>query len=240
MDGTDPLTRVCELFGLAADSPRLAEALTHPSYAHEVKGATDNQRLEFLGDAVLDFAASELLFARFPRADEGELTRRRAQVVSTQALAEFARRHDLAEAVRFGRGAQQGNLKESENVLADAVEALLSAVYLDHGLEAARQACLKVIEFGLERGPTKSSLDAKSELQERAQAVGLRAPIYEVVLREGPAHDTTFEVVVRIGEVTVGRGKGRSKRTAEQEAARDGLERQAEWTPAPPSSEEGR
>lgn len=222
MDNPSPLQRITQLFGLAEDSPRVLEALTHPSYAHEVRDARHNQRLEFFGDALLGFVAGELLFRRFPDADEGELTRTRAQVVSAQALAEFGRHHDVTSALRLGRG-QQNTLQDSDNVVADAVEALLAATYLDHGLERASRACALVVEFGLALAPQRAALDPKSELQTKIQALGLRAPLYEEVLREGPAHDMTFEVVVRVAERVVGRGRGRNKRSAEQEAARDAL-----------------
>ena len=222
MDNPSPLQRITQLFGLADDSPRVIEALTHPSYAHEVQGARHNQRLEFFGDALLGFVAGELLFRRFPDADEGELTRTRAQVVSAQALAGFGRHHDVTSALRLGRG-QQNALQDSDNVVADAVEALLAATYLDHGLERASRACAMVVEFGLSLSPQRAALDPKSELQTKIQAMGLRAPVYEEVIREGPAHDMTFEVVVRVAERAVGRGRGRNKRSAEQEAARDAL-----------------
>src|SRR5688572_21099746 len=133
--------RVAALFGLDVSSPRFLEALTHPSFAHEVAGAVDNQRLEFLGDAVLGLCVSDELVSRFPDAQEGQLTRTRAQVVSTEALSEFARQERIAEAIRFGRGAEQGNLHGSPKVLADVVEALIAASYLEHGMEAARRAC---------------------------------------------------------------------------------------------------
>lgn len=216
--------RIFELFELSEDSARAHVALTHPTYSHEVRGTENNQRLEFLGDAVLDFIASERLFERHPEADEGELTRLRARVVSTDALAEFARGHGVGAALRFGRGAQLAQLAESDNVLADAVEALLAATYLDHGLETARRVCERIVEFGLRAAPRAGARDPKSELQERVQALGLRAPVYDVVGREGPAHDTLFTVSVVTGETELGRGQGRSKRLAERAAAQAALD----------------
>ncbi|HSC90002.1 MAG TPA: ribonuclease III, partial [Polyangiaceae bacterium] len=215
------LERVAGRFGLSPTSDRLLEALTHPSFANEVNAA-HNQRLEFLGDALLGLLTAELLFERFPSADEGELTRTRAQIVSAPALAEFGRKERIPEALRLGKG-QRASLLDSENVVADAVEALLAATYLDHGLEAARVACQTIVEFGLAQAPRRAALDPKSELQARVQALGYRPPVYEEVLREGPAHDMTFEFLVRVGDEERGRGRGRSKRSAEQEAARDAL-----------------
>jgi ribonuclease-3 len=221
MKQTDGLERVARLFGLAPDSERLLEALTHPSFANEVQ-ARHNQRLEFLGDALLGLLSAEYLFERYPRADEGELTRTRAQLVSAPALAEFGRAERIHEALRLGKG-QRASLLDSENVVADAVEALLAAAYLDLGIESARAACLRIVEFGLAALAEPAALDPKSDLQARVQALGHRPPVYDEVLREGPAHDMTFEFVVRVADEVIGRGRGRSKRAAEQDAARDAL-----------------
>src|ERR1700744_2512356 len=141
--------RIEELFGLSADAPHLDEALTHPSFANEQRSTRHNQRLEFLGDSVLGFCVSELLCARFAEADEGALTRMRAQLVNAEALAGWARKEGLAQDLRLGRGAGAAGLRDSTNVLADAVEALIAAVYLDVGLEAARGACARIVESEL-------------------------------------------------------------------------------------------
>src|SRR5690606_28611762 len=133
------LSRVAQLFDLDEESPHLAQALTHPSFAHENKGVEDNQRLEFLGDAILDFCASELLFERLQRADEGTLTRTRAQVVSGEALAVFGREHGLAAVLRLGRGAQAGDLGYSTNVPAGAAEGLSAYSSLGWWLVADRR-----------------------------------------------------------------------------------------------------
>lgn len=216
-------SKVARLFDLDEESPRLAQALTHPSFAHENKGAQDNQRLEFLGDAVLDFCASELLFERLQDADEGTLTRTRSQVVSGEALAVFGRQHDLAAALRLGRGAQAGDLGDSTNVLADAVEALIAACYLDRGLEAARRVCAGVVDFGLQRVADAGGRDPKSDLQERVQARGFKPPTYRVIDGGGPSHDPWFEVEVCVEGRTVAVGRGRSKRAAERAAASEAL-----------------
>lgn len=213
--------RVAALFGLDVDSPRFIEALTHPSFAHEVSGATDNQRLEFLGDAVLGLCVSDELSTRYPDAQEGQLTRTRAQVVSTEALSEFARERRIFEAIRFGRGAEQGNLHESPKVLADAVEALIAASYLERGMDAARRICAEVLESGLRAAG--DGRDPKSELQERVQALRIAPPTYRVVERLGPAHETEFVVEVLARGVVLARGRGRSRRAAETAAARAAL-----------------
>lgn len=216
--------RVAALFGLSADSPQFLTATTHPSYAHEVAGAQDNQRLEFLGDAILDFVISEELYRRFPDSDEGKLTRTRAQLVSTGALARFAREHQLSAALRFGKGAGQGSLHESDNVLADAVEALLAAAYLDRGADEIRRLGVLILEFGLSAIEKAGARDAKSELQEKVQALGFRAPIYRVVASHGPAHESVFDVEVSVDGRVLAAASGRSKRVAEREAAKKSLD----------------
>jgi ribonuclease III len=216
---------VAEQVGLEASAPHLVLALTHPSFANEQKDSADNQRLEFLGDAVLGFCTSELLFRRFPDADEGTLTRLRARLVNADALADWARGHRISEALRLGRGAESSGLRSSTNVLADAVEALVAAAYLDGGLEVARAACERIVKGPLEAlGPEGGALDAKSELQERVQATGGETPRYEVVESGGPAHDRWFEISVLVGEREIARGRGRSKRAAEFAAAAAALD----------------
>jgi ribonuclease-3 len=226
--------RIAALIGLPPGAPRLEEALTHPSYSNERRDLPDNQRLEFLGDAVLGFCVGELLFVREPSANEGMLTRMRAQLVSAEALCGWAREHELAKALRLGRGAEAAGLADATNVLADAVEALIAAVFLERGLDAARELCLRVAEPALRGlGP---DLDPKSELQERLQAQSGVAPSYELVETEGPAHDRSFRVEVRHLGVLLGEGRGKSKRAAERAAAAEALAElstMAEPEPAP-------
>ena len=220
---TEPRGRIAQLFGLAPDAPHLDEALTHPSYANEIRTAQHNQRLEFFGDAVLGLCTSELLMERFPDADEGKLTRMRAKLINGEALAQWARAQDLSGALRLGRGALASGLAESENVLADAVEALLAATYLDRGLDAAREACRVIVGDQLEAFEKGASADPKSELQERVQALGRDAPTYAVVESGGPAHAPWFVVAVSVGAERVAEGRGRSKRLAERAAAEAAL-----------------
>jgi ribonuclease-3 len=211
--------RLAELLGLPVDAPHLEEALTHPSFANEQRSSRHNQRLEFLGDSVLGFCVSELLCARFAHADEGVLTRMRAQLVNAEALAAWARKVDLAQVLNLGRGANAAGLRDSTNVLADAVEALIAAVYLDVGLEAARTACERVVADELQALEHDGTRDPKSELQERLQAIGGEAPTYELIETGGPAHKRWFKVGVRQGERRLAEGSGRSKRAAERAAA---------------------
>ena len=221
--------RIAVLVGLEAAAPRLEEALTHPSYSNERRELADNQRLEFLGDAVLGFCVGELLFVREPNANEGVLTRMRAQLVSAEALSVWAREHELAKALRLGRGAEAAGLADATNVLADAVEALVAAVFLERGLDAARELCRSIAEPALKSlGP---ELDPKSELQERLQAQTGVAPSYELVETGGPAHDRWFRVEVRHQGNLLGEGRGKSKRAAERAAAAQALSQQAGAVP---------
>lgn len=214
---------LARLFGLDPTGELYLQAVTHPSFSHETPEAAHNQRLEFLGDAILDFVVSEILYERFPESDEGKLTRTRAQLVSTGALAAFARSLSVGDALRLGRGAAQGNLRDSENVLADALEALIAASFLEGGIESARRACTSILDFGLAALEQAGARDAKSELQEKVQALGLRAPAYRVIGTHGPAHEAVFEVEVGVNGNCLAQGSGRSKRSAERQAAERAL-----------------
>ena len=215
--------RIAALVGLDPSAVRLEEALTHPSYSNERRELADNQRLEFLGDAVLGFCVGELLFVREPNANEGVLTRLRAQLVSAEALSLWARQHELSKALRLGRGAEAAGLADATNVLADAVEALVAAVFLEKGLDAARALCRSIAEPALRGiGP---ELDPKSELQEWLQAKTGVAPSYELVETGGPPHDRWFRVEVHHQGALLGEGQGKSKRAAERAAAAQALSR---------------
>jgi ribonuclease-3 len=211
--------RIAQLLGLSASSPLLEVALTHPSYANEARDARHYQRLEFLGDAVLGLCASDLLFERFPTADEGSLTRMRARLVNADALAAWARDSKIGDALRLGRGAEANKLRDSTNVLADLVEALVAVAYLDSGIEGARHACKVVLEPAIAALEADSGRDPKSELQERVQKTGGATPTYEVLASGGSSHAPWFLVGVEVGGVVLGEGRGKSKRHAERAAA---------------------
>lgn len=231
--------RLAQLFGLDPEGPRFLQALTHKSYAHEFRDASDNQRLEFLGDAVLGFFVSSALLQRFPHSDEGQLTRTRAQIVSTGALAAFARAHDIGSLIRFGRGAKNNGPQASSKVLADTVEALIAATLLDEGQKAAAVVCERILEFGLDSVEAAGARDPKSELQERVQALGLPAPVYSVIATRGPAHEAEFSVRVYVGEKELAEGQGRSRRKAEARAAENALNRES-YLPAELENSEDR
>jgi ribonuclease III len=215
------LARVHEIVG-EGEIPRFEEALTHPSFANE-SSAPDNQRLEFLGDAVLGLCVSELLARTRPEADEGALTRMRSALVNAEALARWARAERIGDAIALGRGARSGAEREQTNVLADAVEALVASVYEARGLAGARKLVEHVVREPMQEAERLASRDPKSLLQEQVQARGGPTPTYRVKDVRGAQHDPTFEVEVLVGEEVLGTGEGRSKRLAERAAALDAL-----------------
>ncbi|HZO16215.1 MAG TPA: ribonuclease III [Polyangiaceae bacterium] len=229
------MAELCARLGLQEEPPHLREALTHPSFTNEQRRGVvvDNQRLEFLGDAVLSLCASEMLMDAFADVDEGELTVMRAALVNAEALAEGARALGIGEALQLGRGADAAGERDRSNVLADAMEAVIGAVYVDLGLDHARQVSRTLLGERIERLVDAGGMerDPKSRLQELLQARGLEAPSYQVIEIEGPPHARLFTVRVecRVDPDNAERsifaeGQGRSKKLAEQEAARTLLE----------------
>lgn len=214
-DRSDLLQRL----GVDGDVGRLDEALTHSSYANEHPGAKNYERLEFLGDAVLGLCVTEMLLTEVPRAREGRLTRMRASLVNTEALAAFARQMDLVQWVKLGRGAVASGDALRPKVLADVVEAIIAAVYLAQGIEGARSLTRRVVGDALRSQARIARRDPKSELQERTQHGGGEPPQYALLGTDGPEHQRSFEVQVHIGNEVLGRGRGRSKKLAEQDAA---------------------
>jgi len=234
----DLLAELLGRLGVDRAPPLLEEALTHRSFANERRGRgprlRDNQRLEFLGDAVLNLCVSELLMAAFPDADEGLLSRMRSNLVNADLLAEYGRSMELSQTLRLGKGALSSGDHLQGNVLADAVEALVGAVYLDGGLEAARGLVQQVVADGLRNATELRGADPKSALQEEVQARREPVPVYQVVSAEGPEQDRWFLVEVRTGERLLGQGRGRSRKLAEQAAARDALARLSAQPPSDP------
>lgn len=212
-----------ETLGEGPEIPRFEEALTHPSYANEMR-ALDNQRLEFLGDAVLGLCVSEILSSTYPEANEGELTLTRSALVNAEALADWARSISLGACVALGRGADAGGERDQTNVLGDAVEALIAAVYQARGLDGARALVREVIHTALEAREKLGNRDPKSALQEYVQAHGDPTPSYRVLESRGPRHELVFTVEVLVGERVLGKGEGRSKRLAERAAAANALD----------------
>lgn len=204
--------------------PLLQRALTHSSWAHENRSAADNEPLEFLGDALLGFLIAEALFARFPDADEGTLSKMKAYLVSRGSLAQVAAEVDLGAHLRVGRASRvEGRARET--LLADGFEAVVAAVHLDGGDEAARALVIRLFGprmKGLDRAEAESQ-DAKTGLQEMLQAEGKPAPRYRVGATEGPPHRPTFHVDLLVEGAVVAKGEGGSKKEAEQKAARRAL-----------------
>jgi ribonuclease-3 len=221
-----------------ANRALLLEALTHTSYAHEFPGpgVAPNERLEFLGDAVLGLIASDVLYRRFPTSSEGELTNLRAALVRASTLATFARRIELGVYLRLGRGEEATGGRERELLLARASEAVVGALYQDGGMEAARGFLEPLLDAEIMRVTAGERIkDDKSLLQELAQARLGVTPTYRVVSQEGPSHDRTFVVEVVLGEQIAARGEGRSKRQAEQAAAHNVLADEG-WETSPPGT----
>jgi ribonuclease-3 len=205
----------------------LLEALTHRSYVYESpdQGLVPNERLEFLGDAILGFLCAEHLFRAYPTLSEGELTDARAALVKAPTLAGFARRLQLGDYLRMGRGEQRSGGRKRDPLLAAAFEALLGALYLDGSLDEVRRFLLPLLEEEAQRVIGAGRLkDDKSLLQELAQAHLGITPSYRIVAEEGPAHHRRYTVEVLLGSQVAGQGQGRNKQSAEQEAARQALE----------------
>ena len=202
-------------------------ALTHRSYVneHPGEGLEDNERLEFLGDAVIDLAVSHRLMERFPEAREGDLSKMRAAVVDEPGLASLARAFELGPLLRLGRGEELTGGREKPSLLADAMEAVVAAVYLEGGLPAVLALVDRHLEGTFDQA-TAGTLDRdyKTQLQELAQARLRLVPRYRVVAELGPDHAKRFEVEVELKGGVMGRATGRSKKDAEQAAARLALE----------------
>ncbi|HBA88793.1 MAG TPA: ribonuclease III [Geobacter sp.] len=202
------------------DRGLLQEALTHRTYVNEAGGGKDNQRLEFFGDAVLDFLLSDMLLIRFPDSREGELTRMRAALVDEASLARVAAGLELGSALRLGRGEEKGGGRQKRSLLADAFEALLAALYLDGGIEVARRVVTELFAPLISCADLLSGRDAKTELQERARLLRGELPRYVLKEATGPDHDRRFTVEIYLGPELMGEGVGRTKKEAEQDAAR--------------------
>lgn len=208
----------------------LAEALTHPSLGHETQRRHfDNQRLEFLGDAVLQLVITEQLFRQFSGEAEGQLTKLRSRLVSRDALKRHAIALELGKFLMLGRGEEASGGRQRSSTLADAFEALIGAIYLDSDLETARQFILRTAAGDLEqvkRQPT--DVNPKGQLQEILQSISPSSPVYEVVSQSGPEHAKHFVVRALWEGIALGEGSGRSKKEAETAAAAEAMQ-QKRW-----------
>lgn len=205
------------------DKALLELALTHSSYANENKLKKNNERFEFLGDSVLGFVTAEYLFTEFKNRPEGEMTKLRAAVVCEKSLFKFAEQINLGKYILLGRGEDSTGGRNRPSVVSDAFEAVVAAIYIDGGMEAAKPYILGFIKEAVKR--ETSFKDNKSLLQEYIQRVKGNTLAYEEVGEEGPDHDKTFVFRVKLNGEVIGEGKGRSKKEAEQNAAGIALEK---------------
>ena len=202
----------------------LSRALRHASYVNEQGDSSmeDNERLEFLGDAVLDLAVSHLLMERFKESEEGELSKFRATVVDEDGLYQIALRLGLGAYLLLGKGEEQSRGREKPSILANTTEALVGALYLDAGFDATLQIISRLFSPLLERVGTQEMVhDYKSMIQEYTQHAHKTLPDYKLLEESGPAHDKTFKVMLTLNGETLATGKGKSKKEAEQEAAKE-------------------
>jgi ribonuclease III len=217
-----------EDLGYLFEKPDLLDlALVHKSFANETGGdSTDNERLEFLGDSVLGLSVARLLFDLQPPMTEGDMSRVRAYLVKEETLAQVARSLDIGCHLRLGKGEEQSGGSEKPSILADAFEALVGAIYLDGGFELAYRFVESIYKPVIDRAGTDTviSRDYKTRLQEFCQARYRRAPTYRHLEASGPDHDRSFMVEVWLGNRSIAKGRGRSKKEAEQDAAQHSLE----------------
>jgi ribonuclease III len=205
--------------GYELETALLVRALTHRSYAYENGGLPTNERLEFLGDSVLGLVVTDTLYRKHPDLAEGQLAKLRAAVVNARALAEVARGLGLGSFVRLGRGEEGTGGRDKASILADTLEAVIGAVYLDRGLAAADEMVHRLFDPVIERSSNLGAgLDWKTSLQELTAAEGLGVPEY-MITETGPDHEKTFTAAARVGGEIHGTGTGRSKKEAEQQAA---------------------
>lgn len=201
------------------DLELMATALTHPSYAQESNLVTNNQRLEFLGDAVLSFVVAEYLYTHYPQQAEGELTKIRARVVCEPALSKVAGQLNLGQYLLLGKGEEKSGGRNRQSILADAVEAVIGAVYLNQGYKAARKFILEYLEEDIQKTEAGDHYDYKSRLQELVQGKNRDNVTYSILEETGPAHDRTFVAGVFYQDRLLAAGEGHSKKEAQQSAA---------------------
>ena len=209
------------------DRGLLENALMHSSYANEnrARGYTSNERLEFLGDSVLGMVTATRLYQLYPDMPEGKMSRLRAELVCEQSLHAVALELGLGSYIRLGHGEARNGGRERPSILADAVEAIIAAIYLDGGLESAQRFILDHILTGLAEGQMHHVADYKTDLQERVQRKPGQALEYTLLSESGPDHNKSFTMNVLLNGSEIGRGTGRTKKEAEQSAAKSALER---------------
>jgi ribonuclease-3 len=206
------------------DGSLFDHALTHRSWVNEHKGErTSNERLEFLGDAILEFVVSREIYNQFPDKEEGYLTALRANLVNTVALSEFARKLDLGSALYLSKGEEDSGGRTNPSLLADTVEAIIGAIFIDRGMPDAEEFIKENLMAEVEKKASEPLKDPKSHLQEYVQSQGFTAPKYKVVEESGPDHSKKFIIDVIVNDTSWGTGEGKSKGAAEQAAALQAL-----------------
>lgn len=221
------LAALQQTLGISFNDPSLLEqALVHSSYVNENPSLASNERLEFLGDAVLGLVIAEKLYQDFPHFDEGEMTKLRAALVRGGTLARVARTIKLGDYLYLGKGEKASGGRRKPANLAGALEAMIAAIFLDQGLTTSNDLVLRLFNEELQRvgASQEAGVDYKSQLQELIQAREQQKPTYQLVVAVGPDHDRRFTVEVRVGDTVLGKGSGKSKKAAETEAAHTALE----------------
>ena len=219
MSEADASSHLCARLGVELSPQMLELALTHRSFAYENGGLPTNERLEFLGDSVLGLVVTETLYRSHPEVPEGQLAKFRAGVVNARALAEVARQLDVGPSLLLGRGEESTGGRDKSSILADTLEAIIGAVYLEHGIDTAARVVHRLFDPLIDRAAELGAgLDWKTSLQELAAELALGAPDY-VVEESGPDHAKRFVARVRLGETSFPPGRGASKKEAEQHAA---------------------
>jgi ribonuclease-3 len=215
-----PLDALAERVGLSRESDYLSVALTHSSFAAEHESES-NERLEFLGDAVVDLAIADLIVTDYPELNEGSGSLVRSRVVNESSLAEAATRLDVASAMRIGRGVKKEHGLERPSLLADAFEALVAAIYLENGYDAAKSFVQEILRDAVADAASRPGEgDPKTRLRQWSEAKGLGTPEYQVT-SSGPSHHATFSATVRLSKRSMGTGEASSKKGAEARAAED-------------------
>lgn len=213
-----------EKIGYCFKNKKLLEiALTHTSYANEAKGRINNERIEFLGDAVLELISSEYIYKTYPNLSEGEMTKTRAYAVCEDSLAEIANYYGFSDFLHVGKCEEKVDGKHRASILADAVEAVIGAIFLDSNIEESKKFILPNLEKKIKEYLTVGSKDYKTMLQEKLQVHGEVKIEYKIVSEEGPEHNKTFVSEVFCNAKLLGKGKGKSKKEAEMDAAKEAL-----------------
>lgn len=220
------MIKATEIKKLFKDKKLLKLAFTHRSWVNENSGSNGtNERLEFLGDAILEFVVSNELYSMFPDKEEGYLTTLRANLVNTKNLAEFAKKIDLGSEIHLSHGEEEGGGRENSSLLADSVEAVIGGLFLDQGMDEVYKFIKENILYNVEERAKMPLKDSKSTLQEKVQAKKLPAPKYKVISEEGPDHSKKFVIEAIVNEKPIARGIGKNKSEAEQSAAMSALEK---------------